>query len=122
MDTQPEVPEGKWFKRFPELVVCGEGELIQNVPVTQPSSDRRRNSLANDSEKFPRIVCEGSRKRAAARQTGLEASLAPPEATGSTPEAGTSKFKLALPGLKLDCEAAMLGALSSVEEYLVYTE
>lgn len=23
MDTQPEVPQGKWFKRFPELVVCG---------------------------------------------------------------------------------------------------
>jgi len=29
MDTQPEVPEGKWFKRFPELVVCGKGELIK---------------------------------------------------------------------------------------------
>lgn len=29
MDTQPEVPDGKWFKRFPELVVCGEGELIK---------------------------------------------------------------------------------------------
>jgi hypothetical protein len=29
MDTQPEVPDGRWFKRFPELVVCGEGELIK---------------------------------------------------------------------------------------------
>lgn len=29
MDTQPEVPQGKWFKRFPEMVVCGEGELIK---------------------------------------------------------------------------------------------
>ena len=29
MDNQPEVPEGKWFKRFPELVVCGEGDLIK---------------------------------------------------------------------------------------------
>jgi hypothetical protein len=25
------VPEGKWFKRFPELMVCGEGELIKTV-------------------------------------------------------------------------------------------
>jgi len=29
MDTQPEVPNRRWFKRFPELIVCGEGELIK---------------------------------------------------------------------------------------------
>ncbi len=29
MDTQPEVPSGKWFKRFSEMIVCGEGELIK---------------------------------------------------------------------------------------------
>jgi hypothetical protein len=29
MDSQPEVPSGSWFKRFPELIVCGEGELIK---------------------------------------------------------------------------------------------
>jgi len=29
LDTQPEVPKVKWFKRFPELIVCGEGELIK---------------------------------------------------------------------------------------------
>ncbi len=29
LDTQPEVPEGKWFKKFPGLTVCGEGELIK---------------------------------------------------------------------------------------------
>jgi hypothetical protein len=23
------VPEGKWFKRFPEMIVCGEGEWIK---------------------------------------------------------------------------------------------
>jgi hypothetical protein len=28
MDPQPEVPNGRWFKRFPELIVCGEGELV----------------------------------------------------------------------------------------------
>ena len=27
--TQPEVPEGKWFKRFPGMIVCGEGEFIR---------------------------------------------------------------------------------------------
>ena len=29
MDTRPEVPKGKWFKRFPGMFVCGEGELIK---------------------------------------------------------------------------------------------
>ena len=27
--TEPEVPDGKWFKRFPGMIVCGEGELIK---------------------------------------------------------------------------------------------
>ena len=25
--TEPEVPEGKWFKKFPGMTVCGECEL-----------------------------------------------------------------------------------------------
>jgi len=33
MDTQPEVPAGRWFKRFPEMVVCGEGELVKTFLV-----------------------------------------------------------------------------------------
>lgn len=27
--TQPEVPEGKWFKKFSGMTICGEGELIR---------------------------------------------------------------------------------------------
>jgi hypothetical protein len=27
--TDPEVPAGRWFKRFPEMTVCGEGEWIK---------------------------------------------------------------------------------------------
>jgi hypothetical protein len=27
--TEPEVPEGRWFKRFPEMIVCGEGSLVK---------------------------------------------------------------------------------------------
>jgi hypothetical protein len=26
---EPEVPNEKWFKRFPEMTVCGEGELLK---------------------------------------------------------------------------------------------
>ncbi|MBI5774859.1 MAG: hypothetical protein HZA89_14085 [Verrucomicrobia bacterium] len=29
LDTQPEVPDGRWFKKFSGLTVCGEGELIK---------------------------------------------------------------------------------------------
>jgi hypothetical protein len=29
--TEPEVPEGRWFKRFPEMIVCGEGELVKTI-------------------------------------------------------------------------------------------
>lgn len=27
-NSDPEVPKEKWFKRFPKMTVCGEGELI----------------------------------------------------------------------------------------------
>lgn len=29
IESDPEVPLSKWFKRFPEMIVCGEGELIK---------------------------------------------------------------------------------------------
>jgi len=29
LDWQPDVPAGKWFKRFSGMIVCGEGELVK---------------------------------------------------------------------------------------------
>jgi len=29
LDTQPEVADGQWFKKFPGMIVCGEGELVK---------------------------------------------------------------------------------------------
>jgi hypothetical protein len=29
LDTTPEVPSEKWFKRFSHMTVCGEGELVK---------------------------------------------------------------------------------------------
>jgi hypothetical protein len=29
VEGNPEVPVGRWFKRFPGLTVCGEGELVK---------------------------------------------------------------------------------------------
>jgi len=29
MNESPEVPQGRWFKRFPGMTVCGEGELVK---------------------------------------------------------------------------------------------
>jgi hypothetical protein len=28
LDSNPEVPAGRWFKRFPQMIVCGEGEYV----------------------------------------------------------------------------------------------
>jgi hypothetical protein len=37
--AEPEVPKGPWFKKFPGMTVCGDGELIKTFlqpgqPVT----------------------------------------------------------------------------------------
>ena len=29
LDTEPDVPESKWFRKFPGFTVCGEGEFIK---------------------------------------------------------------------------------------------
>jgi len=29
LDTRPGVPAGPWFKRFPGMTLCGEGELVK---------------------------------------------------------------------------------------------
>jgi hypothetical protein len=29
LDTEPDVSDGKWFKRFPGMTVCGEGEFVK---------------------------------------------------------------------------------------------
>ena len=29
LHAKPEVPEGPWFKKFPGMTVCGDGELIK---------------------------------------------------------------------------------------------
>ena len=31
-DTNPEVPDGRWFKRFPQMTVCGEGVYVDELP------------------------------------------------------------------------------------------
>ncbi len=29
LDSEPIVPHGKWYRRFPGMTVCGEGELVR---------------------------------------------------------------------------------------------
>ncbi len=42
LDTEPEVPEGEWYKRFSGMTVCGEGELIKTflLPGQHPKGKR----------------------------------------------------------------------------------
>ncbi len=42
LDTEPEVPEGQWFKRFTRMTVCGEGELVKTFLLPgQPAKGQR---------------------------------------------------------------------------------
>jgi hypothetical protein len=43
LDTEPEVPNGKWFKTFSGMTVCGEGELIKTF--LQPGQIATGNEL-----------------------------------------------------------------------------
>ncbi|MSU51617.1 MAG: hypothetical protein EXS37_21430 [Opitutus sp.] len=38
LETEPEVPEGRWFKRFAKVIVCGEGELIKTFLRTDQAA------------------------------------------------------------------------------------
>lgn len=29
LDTDPEVPIGDWYKRFPSMIICGRGALVK---------------------------------------------------------------------------------------------
>lgn len=33
LDTEPEVPEGKWYKPLRGMTVCGEGELVKTFLI-----------------------------------------------------------------------------------------
>ena len=39
LDTEPEVPEEKWFRRFPGFIVCGEGELVKTFLLPGQAHD-----------------------------------------------------------------------------------
>lgn len=42
LDSEPQVPEGQWYKRFSGMTVCGEGELIKTflLPMQAPKGRR----------------------------------------------------------------------------------
>lgn len=42
LDTEPEVPEGQWFKRFSGMTVCGEGELVKTFLLPGQSAKGQR--------------------------------------------------------------------------------
>ena len=42
LDTRPSVPQGRWFKRFSGMTVCGEGELVKTF-LTADQSPTEKN-------------------------------------------------------------------------------
>ena len=39
LDTEPDVPSGKWYKRFPDMTVCGEGELVKTFLSSRQAAE-----------------------------------------------------------------------------------
>jgi len=42
LDTEPEVPEGGWYKRFSGMTLCGEGELVKTFLLPGQHAKGRR--------------------------------------------------------------------------------
>ena len=42
LDTEPDMPEGEWHKRFSGMTVCGAGELIKTFLLPGQASKRKR--------------------------------------------------------------------------------
>ena len=42
LDTEPDVPEGQWYKRFSGMTVCGDGDLVKTflIPGQHPKGER----------------------------------------------------------------------------------
>src|SRR5262245_31815646 len=42
LDGEPDVPEGKWFKQFTGMIVCGDGQLVKTFLTTgQPARGQK---------------------------------------------------------------------------------
>jgi len=42
LDSEPEVPERLWYKRFSGMTVCGEGELMKTLPLPGQTAKGQR--------------------------------------------------------------------------------
>ena len=42
LDTEPEVPVGRWYKRFSGMTVCREGELIKTFLLPGQHAEGQR--------------------------------------------------------------------------------
>jgi hypothetical protein len=42
LDTEQDVPDGDWYKRFPGMTVCGEGELIKTFLLPGQATKGKR--------------------------------------------------------------------------------
>ncbi len=42
LDKEPDVPPGEWYKRFPGMIICGEGEFVKTflLPGQAPKGKR----------------------------------------------------------------------------------
>ena len=39
LKSEPEVPEGRWYKRFDGMILCGEGDLVKTFLLPGHAAD-----------------------------------------------------------------------------------
>jgi len=68
LDTDPEVPSEKWFKRFPATIVCGESDLVKTfLTANQIPTEKKLSELQSPEMASPQW--SASNRRHARQQT-----------------------------------------------------
>jgi hypothetical protein len=62
LDAEPEVPNDSWFKRFPRMIVCGEGRAGENLSASKSHSHGHR-AFLNLVTRLPRHNFSDGRSR-----------------------------------------------------------
>ena len=45
LDTEPDVPEGRWFRKLSGMYVCGEGDLVKTFLIEGQIPAGHRNQM-----------------------------------------------------------------------------
>jgi hypothetical protein len=56
LDTEPDVPEGRWYKRFSGMTIWGEGDLIKTFSSSRTVAEGRARPVANSVSRLTLVT------------------------------------------------------------------